>query len=471
MRTPESWALHLLVAALASTCWLRGEAYGDPQPSAGASSASPSSTSDTPPVPAAPVSPPPPAAGTAPVIPPPPLSPEEQRQLEQAIGDDAQARKAQAPSRAPAVPPGATFAPPAATPNGSWSNAARRTAQLLNPDISVIVDFAAGYYSELPVLSGDDPADTGMNLQEVEMAFSASVDPYFFGAIYLTIPNVRGIEVEEAFVQTTSLPGGLQLRGGLFRAALGRQNTQHLHVQNFTRRPELNALLLGEDGMRAPGLEVSWLVPLPFYLMLTAEAFSVAGVDEAGLPLATFGGGSRTDFSYVGNLKTFMPFSETTSLLLGFNFASGKSSHKSEDPELPFDDDQRRTYLYGADAFFKWKPPNVAKTYMSVAWTTEFFLRHIPSLGDRLEGALYSDLVWQMARRWFLGVRGEVEGLPTGPAVNRSYAGAGSLTWQLSEFARARIYGEVRFPESRNTTYAGFLQLEASLGAHGAHPY
>jgi hypothetical protein len=52
----------------------------------------------------------------------------------------------------------------------------------------------------------------------------------------------------------------------------------------------------------------------------------------------------------------------------------------------------------------------------------------------------------------------------------------------LSEFSRVRLYGEVRYgarflpenvipnPPSR-VSAAAFLQLEAAIGAHGAHPF
>jgi hypothetical protein len=127
--------------------------------------------------------------------------------------------------------------------------------------------------------------------------------------------------------------------------------------------------------------------------------------------------------------------------------------------------------LYGADLYVKWKPPNVARTYMSVAWTSEFFLREIPFFDHRLEGALYSQVVWQVARRVLVGTRGEVLGLPVDMSVKREYAASGSLTFVFSEFARIRAYGEVRFPQGAPTNYAAFLQLEAAIGAHGAHPY
>jgi hypothetical protein len=206
-------------------------------------------------------------------------------------------------------------------------------------------------------------------------------------------------------------------------------------------------------------------------------------------PLASFGGGQWYDFTYVGSLKTFIPASQSVSIYLGLNYARGKTSqHQTLHnaipglPTLP-DGTQPKVAsvvasaydnfydnLYGADLYVKWKPPNVANTYASLAWQTEFFLRHIPTL-DQLEGGGYTQLVAQLARRWYLGARGEILGLPAGNNVGREYAAAASLTWALSEFARARLYGEGRWPDPGTGRYAGFLQLEAAIGAHGAHPF
>ena len=87
------------------------------------------------------------------------------------------------------------------------------------------------------------------------------------------------------------------------------------------------------------------------------------------------------------------------------------------------------------------------------------------------DGGAYTQLVIQLARRWFLGVRGEFEGVPSGAFIARQYAAEASLTWQLSEFSRVRLYGEARFPKNADANGAAFLQLEASIGAHGAHPF
>ncbi len=208
------------------------------------------------------------------------------RELEKALGKDAAAAAAaaagQAPPPTPAPDPAIAGAAPLPLPRG---------AQSLNPDISAILDTEGGYQRR-PFLfpSGDDPAlrseegkkSLGFAVQEVELAFQAIVDPYFRADVFLTIPNLTGLEVEEAFATTTTLPWSLQVKAGSFRSAFGRQNGQHLHMQDFTRRPLLNAAFLGADGLRGPGAQVSWLAPLPFYLTLYAEAFSLGGPEEPG---------------------------------------------------------------------------------------------------------------------------------------------------------------------------------------------
>jgi hypothetical protein len=433
------------------------------------------------------------AQGPAPAQPstgePAPAQPsaDELKEIEKALAADQAAKaKAGASAAAPATstPAGASAASGTVT-GGGRSGALGRFFQSLNPDVSAIVTFAGGYYSDddHTVKSGDDPAHTGFNVQEVELALQAVVDPYFRADVFLTIPNLQGLEVEEAFLTTTNLPANLQLKAGIFRAGLGRQNTQHLHVQDFARRPLLNPTLLGPDGLRAPGMELNWLVPrLPFYLLLAFSAFSVSPADP-DMGLQTFGGGQRWNFTYVGSARAFFPFNDTTSLYLGLNYAHGKSSERvTENVQLPsvavsIDHvaptmyDGHDTHLYGVDAYLKWKPVNSATTYASLAWQTEYFIRQLPYFANQLEGVLYSQLVGQVSRRWRLGLRGEVGGIPAGDHVHREYAAGGSVTFVMSEFALARLHGEARFPEGAQNNGAAFLELQVAIGAHGAHAF
>ena len=364
-----------------------------------------------------------------------------------------------------------------------------RAFQSLNPDIAAIIDSNVGIagarsYSlaevdpDLRGGSAEQPA--GFAIQEVEVAIQAVVDPYFRADLFFSIPNLRGIEVEEGFVTSSSLPANLQVKAGIFRSAIGRENGQHLHVQDFTRRQLLNEALFSPDGLRSPGLQVSWVAPLPFFLQVYGEAFSVPKPDSRP-HLTTFGGGKRTDLTYTAEVKSFIPATETLSVFFGLSAAWGKSAGmEGSDGTIVRED--ATTLLQGADLYVKFKPANVVGGYFSLAWTTEFFLRHVLSRDSlestAIDGSLYSQLVAQVARQWFVGLRQDLLGVPAStlqPTVSRT---ALSVTFAASEFARLRAYVEREtlprpgdFFLMGKPNWAAYLQLEISIGAHGAHTF
>ena len=384
------------------------------------------------------------------------------------------AQDAGTPSLLDELDAAAQASPPVAAGPAVSPNPIVRAFQSLNPDLSVIVDATGGYSQRAPLrLSGDDPdlkgdathAAAGFTVQELELGFQAVVDPYFRADVFLTIPNLSGLEVEEARITSTSLPFDLQLTAGIFRSALGRQNGQHLHVQSFARRPLLNAAYLGTDGLRAPGLQLSWLIPVPFFLQLNLEAFSVAPPDDLTAP-NTFGGGARTDLTYAAELKTFASPTDALSISGGLNFATGVSPGTLGHPELT----SARSLLGGADLYVKFKPPNEAGGYFNVAWTTEYFAR---KLGDFVDAGLYSQLVFQVARRWSVGVREDVLGVPASAIQPLTSKTSASVGFAATEFARLRAQVEREFGHSPSVSdsWGAYLTLEISLGAHGAHAF
>jgi len=420
-----------------------------------------------------------PDAGTA--APPAPADAAASPPVGSPPADTPPALPATAPAEVPAALPGAQADAATAIPT-TQANVRAPGSSLLNPALSLVLDSAFGYYGVhagafqalgLPV-AGDDPTPVieGFSVQEIELAAQAAIDPYIEGAIFLTIPNLEGLEVEEAYLVTTSLPANLQLKAGTFRSAVGRNNGQHLHVQNFTRRPLMQPLLFGIDGLRGPGAQASLLLPLPWFATLYAEAFSISAPEDTSL-LTTFGGGTRLtpkNLTYTAVLRQFWELGESTSILLGANFATGHvfdcmqavpcSVALATGP---------RSYFYGGDLYFKWKPANQAQTYGSLQWTTEFFARSIAD-GGPTEGAGYTEPVAQVARRFYLGARFDLTGLPSGPSVPRRYGYAASLTFAPSEFSRVRLYGQ-ELVGGGHSALVAFLQVEYSMGAHGAHPY
>jgi hypothetical protein len=254
---------------------------------------------------------------------------------------------------------------------------------------------------------------------------------------------------------------------------MGRNNAQHLHHQNFTRRPLMTGLLFGTDGFRGPGAQLSLLLPTPWFATLYGEAFGI-GASEEPAGVTTFGGGGRlvpVNLTYTGVLEQFFEIGESTSLLLGANVATGKAySCLGMEPCDPTMVASPRSTLWGGDLTLKWKPPNVARTYSSVQWTTEWFARTLAA-GGPTEGAGYSDVVVQIARRFYVGARFDITGLPAGANVPRRYGAAGSLTFAASEYSRVRFYLQELMGAGVASTTVGFLQVEYSMGAHGAHAY
>ena len=118
------------------------------------------------------------------------------------------------------------------------------------------------------------------------------------------------------------------------------------------------------------------------------------------------------------------------------------------------------------------------QTYFWVAFTAEYIATR--NHGDEVlagqndwRGAGYAQLVAQVARRWRVGVRGDADGYPRTPFDLRAIVASASLTFLPTEFSRVRFtyqHQEVaQAPGLRNDYF--FLQLEGTIGAHGAHPF
>jgi hypothetical protein len=164
--------------------------------------------------------------------------------------DDIQARQS-APTRAAAAPEALAQTPSSSVTGGSVSN-----GKVFNPDISVIGDFlgAAG--------SNEVNPSPVMEMHESEVAFQAVVDPYARADFFISFGE-EGVNLEEGYLTSPALPGGLLVKVGKMRAAFGKVNTLHNHVLPWTDRPLVTQNLVGgEDGINDAGLSLSRLIPI-----------------------------------------------------------------------------------------------------------------------------------------------------------------------------------------------------------------
>ncbi len=347
--------------------------------------------------------------------------------------------------------------------------------QSLNPDLSFILDVAlAGFSAEEPLQGGGhDPTKNGFNLQQLELAVGAAVDPYFRFDANIVFGQ-DGVEIEEAYGTTLSLPAGLQVRAGQFLTRFGRHNPMHLHVWDFVDQPFPLTRVFGGEGNRGLGVELSYLTPLPWYVELVGSATDAAGEGTARSFYGADDLGVRSpfDLQLTAALKQFFPLSDDLSLAWGLSAANGPSSTGYGN----------RTDLYGTDVYLKYRPLSQGSVAV-VAFTGELFYRRRQVPGDVLQDtSAYAQVFWRFAQRWAVAARYEL-GTPSRGAQDtpdpldpdwtssRQRVTASATFWP-TEFSRLRLQTAADFAPWRTApTYSAFLALELAVGAHGAHSF
>lgn len=355
----------------------------------------------------------------------------------------------------------------------------------MNPNISFILDGTAGVFSDgrRHIRQGGHAADeTGVTVQGIELAASAAADPYFRFDLFMQLGHLH---IEEAALTTLGLPGGLQVRGGYFNAAFGRENPQHLHSWTLVNPSLAHTRFLSEEHFASAGAELSLLLPLPWYLMATVDVFDPSS--RVGLRSSSFAPVEQSssgvidgpgDLLYVGRLESFHELGVDWSVVVGASGAFGQSPHVPDD----------RSTVFGGDLYLKWRPVSTGRGEVAVALTLEGMLRdtQVPQDSVRDAGG-YAQVDLQFALRWMATLRAEQLGWldgatpdPVGAPQGTQRRGSLALTLSPTHFSKVRLQADLfRGPtggsgpdgvQSR-TGAAVFLQTEISAGEHGAHRF
>ena len=328
-------------------------------------------------------------------------------------------------------------------------------SKIFNPDIAVIGDFlgAAGSNKVNP-----EPA---LTMHESEAAFQAIVDPYARADFFFSFGE-QGVNLEEGYLTFPAVPGGLLVRAGKMRAAFGKVNTLHNHVLPWTDRPLVTRNLVGgEDGIDDAGFSVARLIPNPWiFLEATGQVFRGDSSD-------VFRSTKRGDLSYVGHLRGYQDITESTNIDLGISYARGHNASGIVDDR---DLGQFRTTLYGTDATVRWRPLR-RSIYHSFVGRSEFvWSRRGQPNGIQSALGYYFSGDYQFARRWFAGIRYD-RSKRADDALLTDKGQSAVLTYWPSEFSQLR--GQYRRTQYANGPTANefLMQLQFSIGAHGAHPF
>lgn len=371
-----------------------------------------------------------------------------------------------------------------------------------------------------------DPLRRGFTLQQAELSLMGAVDPYLTAAAHIVFfPG--GVELEEAFFQTTSLPFGLQLEGGYFLTEFGLINPTHPHAWDWLDQPIINSRLFGGDGTRSPGFRLGWLTPLPWFSELH---YGMQNADGDGYTPSFIGGriGGRPSFERdVHTLADLLHLArwhnswDLTSEWTASLGASGLFGPNDTGPE-------GRTFLYGADLRVRWRPLQNFRGWPYLTWQTEIMKRDYTADwflagseaasggggggvchgghchgGDPDEGGddefpndlpgailrdvgVYSQLLYGFRFGWSAGLRyeyatarggsvrdGIVAGRQSDPTRDDRHRLAPLIVWQPTHFSRLRLqynFDRAKHLDSKDA-HTLWLGAEVFYGAHPAHAF
>jgi hypothetical protein len=393
-------------------------------------------------------------------------------------------------------------------------------------DVSLDALFAVGASSlrDEPLQNiqggGHDPRKNGFTVQNVEVSLTGAVDPYFYAECHLIyfLDPLEGesvFELEEAFFVTTSLPAGLQVKGGQFFTEFGRINPQHPHAWHFVDQPVVLSRFFGPDGLRGPGVRAAWLAPLPFYSEFFASVQNANGETQAsffaseeffeerpvaGRFFAEQDVRSADDMTWLVRWENGADVTEEISGKFGMSALFGPNATGADGC----------TSIYGLDLVVKWRPKTNTKGWPFVIFESEVLWRfyHANSQFDPLgpdgaagtgdepqlpsntlkDSGMYAQLLVGLIEQWVFGVRVEIAD-GSGASYDRANFVMASpdtdpfrdlrarysalVTYHVTEFSRFRVQYNYDRPHhtTHNEVHSVWFVVEVMIGAHPAHKY
>jgi hypothetical protein len=391
-------------------------------------------------------------------------------------------------------------------------------------DVSLVATGALGFSTavdeELELLeAGDhDPRRRGFNVQNVELALSGAVDPFFTGhanLVYLITPEGETkVELEEAYALTQQLPWGLerygfQLKAGQFFTEFGRLNRKHPHQWDWQDQPLVHSRFLGGDGLRGQGARLGWLTPLPWYSEIlvgaqNAQGETLVSFDASeevfeerpigGRPFASAGTRGVGDLVYLARWVNGGDLSDTWSTQVGVSYLHGPNATGADG----------RTQIYGIDGVLKWRPlvsdsgwpfVKLEGELLRRAYRADSFFGCEDGAGECEEPLAlssttlrdwggYVQALWGFRRPWAAGLRyeyasgtgasvGVYEGRDADPFRDTRHRIAPLLVFYPSEFSRLRLqynYDRAEFSQE-HSNHTVWLGLEFGIGSHAAHAF
>jgi hypothetical protein len=293
-----------------------------------------------------------------------------------------------------------------------------------NPAIGFVGETVTSYRSKGNDKTGSDrPGGFDFWARSLELNAAASVDPFAKGWVVANASadaatGESTFGIEEAALQTTSLPGNLTLTAGRFFGEFGRLGYIHDHELPFVNRPMVLADYIGGES-RSDGVQANWLVPTEHYISLTAGVGNNFGGDS---PNPNNPGNYRPigGLNFWGRASTTFDLTDNWSAEAG---VSGLWNPKTQDrggallqPNGVSTLTEKERRLAGLDFKLSYVPLR-DNQFKSFTWGTEILFSDnnflfdpngIPASGDEYRAdvnslGLYSYVSYKWSRRWSAG--------------------------------------------------------------------
>ncbi|MDX1564619.1 MAG: hypothetical protein R3236_04390 [Phycisphaeraceae bacterium] len=375
-------------------------------------------------------------------------------------------------------------------------------------DVSLEILFAGGTSTArdatIQQLQGGshDPNRRGFTLQQVALEISGQIGESFRAkahtVFFIDPEGETGVELEEAFVQTTALPDGFQAEGGFFLTEFGQINPTHPHDWTWLDQPVAHSRIFGADGLRQAGLQLSrrtehhrWHVGIQQASGETTQSFFAndelydpAEADRSigGLAFVEQDPRNFKDFIYSARWACHWQLDEKTVAELGASALYGPNASGPDG----------RTFIWGVDLKVQAEGPGPGNT--GWVWQTEWLMRDFKAdptnpnfITDDLEDwGLYTQLHGWLNEHWALGIRCERAG---GSGANSDPSAPGTpisrntdpfradrwrlsplLIWAPNDSSRIRLqYNRDDSEHLSETVHTVWFGFEFALGGHEGH--
>jgi hypothetical protein len=346
--------------------------------------------------------------------------------------------------------------------------------------------------------------DRGIEMGHSDVVLRGPLGPLFTAEVAAAAHTGEGKtekHTESFWIQTRTLPAGLQSRLGRFRSQIGYLNEQHPHADDFSERPLIYRAFLGRHWID-DGVRLNWTAPTPFYLRFGVEAMSGRQLVRETMSHPSVGARTLT-------MKTGSDISANSSWQFGLSYLNNRRQamvethhHDDEEGHGEHGGHSAHDHAHGAlfsgrntwmsDLVYKWAPDgNPRNQQVRLAMEHARVGGIHPQSGARRHAGSALSAVWRFHPSWEVGAktdrlrvnRPEFHDDGEGPvlefanarlrehALMIAYKPGHMQTYRL-QISRQKAGGLAAADVfAHPVSMVVQLQTVIAFGAHGAHSY